>query len=199
MNHSPSDPFDVHPAARDASPIEKADVAVTEAAAQRREHPAVKLLGGISELADQPPLITICGAVLAAGIFAGRPRLARAGGRMLAAELIGIVLKSAIKQRVNRTRPHLLLDEGRYETGGDSEDRSPVNSFPSGHTVGAVAVARAWTREFPNHAASAALLATGVAAIQIPRAKHYPTDLAAGAIVGLAAEKIVDLAACVVR
>ncbi len=180
-------------AVANASAIEQADVAVARAVAPYRETQAVRALGFVSELADQPPLITICSATLAWGLLGGNRRLARTGARMLAAELLATALKTAVKRSVDRTRPKLLVEEGRYEMRPGHTRGSPINSFPSGHTAGAVTVARAIARDYPEHAAVAYAGAAAIAAIQIPRCTHYPSDLAAGAVIGVAAEAVVSL------
>lgn len=173
---------------------EKADIAVAHMAAPLRDTGVVRALGKASEIADQPPLITLCAATLAAGLILRDARLARAGGRMLAAALVATKLKSLIKHRVDRTRPHVIVDGGRYRATKGHDHASAMNSFPSGHTAGAVAVARAFAREYPERAAGAYGAAAAIGAIQIPRSKHYPSDIGAGAIVGLVAETAVRLA-----
>ncbi len=177
------------------TPVEHADRAVAAAAAPARKSAIVRLLGTLSELADQPQLISICTGALLAGLATRNERLARAGGRMLAAELLATGLKSAIKHRVDRTRPRVVADGGDYKMQPGESDDSDDNSFPSGHTAGAVSVARAFVREYPEHRAAAYGIAAAVALIQIPRCQHYPTDLLAGALVGLAAEAAVNQAA----
>ena len=171
---------------------EQADIALADAVAPARHTLPVRALGFISELADQPPLISICAATCAVGLVSGNRRLARAGARMLAAELIATKLKSMVKHRVDRTRPMVLAEGGAYkaELGGDHDHR--MNSFPSGHTAGAVAVARAVVRDYPEHRTAAYAAAAAIGAIQIPRCTHYPTDIAAGALVGLIAEVMAD-------
>jgi membrane-associated phospholipid phosphatase len=159
----------------------------------------VRAVGAFSEIADQTPAYALCGAVLAAGLIAGHPKLAGAGARMLASTLLATAMKTALKNTVTRTRPHLLIDEGAYEFGTSGPDDGDWQSFPSGHTADAVAAARALTRVFPQTSGPAYGLATVVAAAQIPRAKHYPLDVAAGALVGLAAEAIVDRAASLLQ
>jgi membrane-associated phospholipid phosphatase len=185
-------------AAERASRIEQFDAAVADAAARHRKHPAIRIAAGAAEIADQPPLLTACAATLATGAVLRDRRLVAAGARMLASELVATGIKSVVKRYVARTRPHKMLEEGRYALHHDkkaAKNEGPWNSFPSGHTAGAVAVARALTREYPGAAAPAAGAATAVALIQVPAGKHFPTDVAAGAAVGLIAEKIVDLAA----
>ena len=180
-------------ARRKPSDPEKADIAVARSAAPLRRHKAVKVLGWVSDIADQPPLITLCAATFAAGLILRDGRMARAGGRMLAAELLATKLKSLIKDRIDRTRPHVVANGGRYRAHKGNDQDGAMSSFPSGHTAGAVAVARAYAREYPEHARAAYAGAAAVGAIQIPRSKHYPADVGAGAIVGMVAEKAVHL------
>lgn len=172
---------------------EKADIAVAHAASPLRDTIAVRALGKASEIADQPPLITLCAATFAAGLILCDGRLARAGGRMLAAELLATKLKNMIKRRIDRTRPHVIANGGRYQAKMGHDHASAMTSFPSGHMAGATTVARAFAREYPEHAAEAYGTAAAIGAIQIPRSKHYPTDIGAGAVVGLIAEKMVHL------
>jgi len=179
---------------RKPSDPEKADIAVARAAAPMRRHKAVKALGWVSEAADQPPLMTLCAATLAAGLILRKGRLVRAGARMLAAEVVATQIKGLIKHRIDRTRPHVITKGGRYQAHKGHNHASEMNSFPSGHTAGAVAVARAYARDYPPHSTVAYAAAAGVGAIQIPRSAHYPTDIAAGAVIGVLAEAMVDWA-----
>lgn len=172
----------------DANAIERADVAIAQEAGKLRRNPVVRAVGALSELADQPPLIAICALTLGTGLVTRRPRLALAGARMLAAELMATGMKAVVKRAVDRTRPQLLVDENRYETGPGRHYEGDYNSFPSGHTAGAVAVARAVSREYPRAAPVAGTLALAVALVQLPRCKHYLSDTAAGALIGWAAE-----------
>ena len=72
-------------------------------------------------------------------------------------------------------------------------------SFPSGHSAGAAAVARAFARDYPEHAAPAYAAAGALALAQIPRCAHYPTDVGAGLALGLAAEAVVDIGIALVK
>lgn len=184
--------LDLPAAAQRASAIERVDAHAARIAGRVRDHPAIRFAGACSEVADQPPLVLLSSATLAAGLLLHRPRLARAGGRMLASHLLATLLKTIIKDRVDRTRPHLLVERDEYRmTAGDSA-KSEERSFPSGHTAGAVAVTRALGREYRGAVVPAALAAAAVAAVQVPRCKHYPSDLAAGAVLGWLAEIVVD-------
>ena len=172
--------------------VEQADIAVAEAAGEVHDHPAIKALGAASEMADQPPLIAVSIALLAGGVVTRRPLFVRTGARMLAAHLIATGMKTIVKRSVDRTRPHVLADEGRYELSqGDGTDDPRLNSFPSGHTAGAVAVAEAIARSAPRWGWPARIWAGAIAAIQIPRCSHYPSDIAVGAMIGVVADRTI--------
>lgn len=173
---------------KNASAIERADIGISEGAAAFRDAPPVRLLGAFGELGDQPPMIAWSLATLIGGLSAGDPRLARAGVRMLAAHALATGVKALVKRAVDRTRPALLVDEGRYQVGPGTHDDGPHSSFPSGHTAGAVAVARAWARAYPAQTGPAYAAAATVALVQLPRCTHYLSDIAVGAAIGWAAE-----------
>lgn len=184
-------------AARRASKPERFDAALSKELVRYRDNPAVRILGTASEAADQPPLIGLCLMTAAAGAALRQPRLMRAGLRMLASEMVATGAKAVIKHYVNRTRPQKMLRDGRYSLHADekaSKDEGPWNSFPSGHTAGAVAVARAFTREYPAARVTAGVAATLVALIQLPRGRHFASDVVAGAAIGLVSEAMVDAA-----
>jgi membrane-associated phospholipid phosphatase len=157
----------------------------------QRHHPAMRALGAIGELGDQPPMFALSGAVLAFGLLTGRERAAAAGANMLLAVAAATAIKTVVKRSVSRTRPHLLLDEGTYQVRPLGPDEGPWHSFPSGHTSGAVAAARALARSWPEAALPAYAGAAVIAAAQIPTAHHYPSDVVAGAAIGFAADALV--------
>jgi membrane-associated phospholipid phosphatase len=172
--------------------IEEADIAVSAAAEPLTRHPVTKALGQVSEIADQPPMFTLGSLVLAGGVLSGSPRATEAGLRLLLSVAIATALKTGAKTLFARTRPYVLHNEGRYET----ELLGPVdkdhNSFPSGHTADAVAAARSLARTFPEARKPAYAGAAAIGLIQVPRGAHHPLDVAAGALVGLAAEALAD-------
>ena len=170
-------------------------------AERKLSHPAkgrpsapVRAAGKVAEIADQPPLIALTSLTLATGLLMGRGRLARAGARMLASHLLATAVKTAIKHRIDRTRPEAAARGMRYrlEEGGDHGH--DLASFPSGHTAGAVAVTRALARDYPESTPYGLVASASVAAIQLPNAKHYASDVAVGAIIGVASEWLVSAA-----
>ncbi len=113
---------------------------------------------------------------------------------MLAAHALAIFAKNVFKRSVDRTRPARLGTEGTYERGPGKRFQSDYNSFPSGHTASAMAVARAFGREYRDMAAPALGTASLLSSLQLVRSKHFATDIVAGASLGLIAEGLVDQA-----
>jgi len=175
-----------------SSKAEEADVALAIHLAKHKGHPLVRGLGTMSEIGDQPPLLALSGAVLAYGLLAGDRRAAGAGARMLGSLILATWIKTGLKRLVARTRPNVLLDEGRYEVESFGPDKGPWHSFPSGHTAGSVAVARAVGRDYPQASTAAYAGAAAVALVQIPRGAHYPADVVVGAVVGIIAEAAIN-------
>jgi len=83
----------------------------------------------------------------------------------------------------------IFLGRHRPETGSGSRHFSPFSgndSFPSGHTTAIFAVITPWVMYFPNVATfSLFALGTSTAIARVARNKHWPTDVIAGAAVGV--------------
>jgi membrane-associated phospholipid phosphatase len=178
-------------AAKSAAAAEKAAVEALEPIRDSA------ILDRLADLGDQPQLRTVSVAMMAAGLAAGRdsdygPRLARAGLRMLVAHEAATFAKNFVKKRIDRRRPRSNGAEAddHVPTPGRSQEKEDT-SFPSGHSAGAAAATRAFAREFPEYGGAAAATGAALALVQIPRCAHYPTDVAAGLAIGLAAEAAV--------
>lgn len=174
--------------------IEATDRALTHDAASHRHSLPVRIADVFGELADQPQLITASLATVAAGLVGRRPDMVRGGVRMLAAHIVATAVKSAIKRSIDRTRPAKAIEDGdhTFQPGNDhSHDQS---SFPSGHTAGAVAVARAISKEIDGAAVPATLGVGAVAAIQPAAGNHYLSDVIVGGAIGWLSEALVDMA-----
>ena len=172
----------------------RVDKAVSHRLARHRGHPLARTFGWLAEVADQPQLLSLSVATIAVGGFIGRRDLVRGGTRMLAAEVTATAAKAVVKRLVERSRPGHALDTGddRFRAG-DRNDHQ-LTSFPSGHTAGAVAVARAAAREIDGVAVPAALATAAVAIAQAPSGHHYLGDVAVGAAIGWLAEALVHRA-----
>ncbi|WP_277984603.1 phosphatase PAP2 family protein [Sphingomonas faeni] len=177
---------------RAARTVEAADRGMTLKAAEQRDRPAVKAVGFLAEIGDQPQLVATSIGTAVIGLIARRPDMIRGGVRMLAAHAAATFVKSAIKSSVDRTRPEKAIEDGKAKfEPGDSDDHDQT-SFPSGHTAGAVAVARAVSRDIDGAGAPAAIITGMVAAAQPINGKHYLSDLVVGAAVGWIAEALVS-------
>lgn len=191
QQHRTAETKKLEQAAADAGPVARFDIAVIEALEPYCDNAMVKAVGKASELADQPPLVTASALTLAAGLATGRPALARTGARMLAAHALATLIKTVIKDRVDRTRPAEVVKKGKHEVKPGRSKAPEKRSFPSGHSAGALAVARAVARENAGAGRIALPLAAAASAIQVPRKTHFPSDVLAGAAIGLVAEALV--------
>ena len=186
-------------AARGEGPIAKADIAIVDAAEPFAESLPVRAIGKASELADQPPLIAACVATTLGGLAARNSQLLRTGLRMLASHALATGIKTLLKDHVDRSRPDKVERDGEHVMEeGESEDGED-RSFPSGHSAGAVAVARAVAREYPASAPLGYTAAGLAAAVQVPRKAHFPSDVLVGVAIGLVSEAVVAGAARLVR
>jgi membrane-associated phospholipid phosphatase len=158
------------------------------------ESPMVRALDILSKLGDQPELRIIAAGLIVAGTFARRDRLTRAGARMIIAHEAATLAKDVAKTKIDRTRPRSANDRNEKKPKKGDHTAKEKTSFPSGHSAGAIAAARAFSREFPEYGAAAMGSAGFIAASQIPRSAHYPTDVAAGLLIGLAAEALTSAA-----
>jgi undecaprenyl-diphosphatase len=99
-----------------------------------------------------------------------------------------------VKGIAGRTRPYALTSENAYdfELGRGFPHRETYSSFPSGHSTGSFAFASSLTveaaRHWPRRAVLIGSLAYGGAFLdgvsRVYRDRHWPSDVAAGALVG---------------
>lgn len=176
---------------RKPTAAEKADHKITSEVNGERDSWPVRLIGAASEIGDQPQMRIICAATVADGIARRDLHLTSTGFRMLTAHTLATWAKSRIKAVVNRRRPKDGDDPRMREGDSDSHEE---NSFPSGHSAGAVAVGEAIARAYPDHAAAARGAALSVSVVQVPRGTHYAGDVLAGIAIGLIAERISNAA-----
>ena len=173
-------------------PGEAADIALGVGLAGAKDHRAIRTLGTLSEVGAWEVLFAVSAAAWAVGAARGEARLAAAGRHMLGAGLLASLTKTTIKRLVHRTRPNVLMEENTYARGWFGPNDGPWQSFPSGHAAVSVAVARAVARACPEAGGAAQLGAGVIVAAQVLRGAHFPADVVAGGLIGLAAEAVVD-------
>src|SRR6266851_5281497 len=125
------------------------------------------------------PVMIIVFFVVAGAAFAKREWIGYAI-RMTIAGAVGGVMVQLVKFAVGRTRPELWL-------GPFHQARASASSFPSGHTVGAFALAGVLilNAESKTLRAIAALLAFAVALSRVLAFRHWTSDVTASAAIGL--------------
>lgn len=134
-----------------------------------------------SAVAGQFPLHLAAGfAAYSIGRSTGAPRMALFGGDLVRAQLLAQGTTQAIKHAVGRTRP----------------DGSNSHSFPSGHTSTMFATATVVQRHFGWKAGIPAYAAAAyVAAGRVQDQRHYLSDVAFGAALGIVAGRTVTVGA----
>ncbi|WP_395361769.1 phosphatase PAP2 family protein [Streptomyces sp. YH02] len=125
---------------------------------------------------------------VAAGLalFPGRPRraaLAGVGAVAVASATANLLGKRLVRRpRPDREAARVVV--GRHVPMPDSA------SFPSGHTASAVAFATAVGVVFPPVAVPLQVLAMAVGYSRVHTGVHYPGDVAAGAVLGVASAAV---------
>ncbi|MGV9248948.1 phosphatase PAP2 family protein [Streptomyces sp. NPDC003710] len=159
--------------------LREADRVVTQRAASRIPRRVGKVLSAVEEAAESTKLW--CGAAAAMAWLGGwRGRKAAATG-MAALVVAQLVSNGLCKQLADRPRP-----PKEWFPHHEVDDRPDSSSFPSGHTAAAVAFTAAVAPTWPAVGAVCALPAGLVALERVQSGAHYPSDVAAGAAIGLA-------------
>lgn len=92
---------------------------------------------------------------------------------------LGLLLYKLVKGRAVRERPYIT--HSAIECASAPLDRY---SFPSGHTLHAVSFTILLTAYFPAWSAALIALTAMIALSRVILGLHYPTDVAAGALLG---------------
>lgn len=127
------------------------------------------------------PVLIVAFFLIAGIAYAERRWVSYAIGMGIAGLAAGMA-GQIVKQLVGRARPELWLGPSHYAPGSST-------SFPSGHTVGAFALAGVLVFASRNHALRviALVLAIAVGLSRILAFRHWASDVTASAIVGLVA------------
>lgn len=130
----------------------------------------------------KPVAVAIPFGMLAVSLISENDATALKAYKAAASIAVAAVATEAMKKVVNRKRPYEVYSDiypDEYDNG---------SSFPSGHTSIAFSVATSLTLSYKKWyvAAPAFLWASGVGYSRLYLGQHYPTDIAAGALVGAA-------------
>ena len=134
------------------SKVEKLDALAAAKLGRLKNKPLAAPLVAWGKMADQEPLFALSAAVGVVGWARGDKRMVRTALRMGLSEALATAIKTVIKRSVDRTRPRVLVERGEYMRGRGTHFESDYNSFPSGHSAGAIAIARSIVREYPDSA-----------------------------------------------
>lgn len=117
--------------------------------------------------------------------------MASAGGwrgrRAAAAGLASMAVAEAVSNGVLKHLWERRRPPKEWIPNEEVHDRPDSSSFPSGHTAAAVGFTAAVAGVWPVAGALCAVPAVLVACERVHTGAHYPTDVAAGALIGLSA------------
>ncbi|MEU6093078.1 phosphatase PAP2 family protein [Streptomyces sp. NPDC047085] len=157
--------------------LRDADRSLSKQAASRIPPRAGKVLSAVEEAAASGKLW--CGAAAAMTWLGGWRGRTTAVTGMAALAVAQLISNGLCKQPADRPRP-----PKEWFPHDEADDRP--SSFPSGHTAAAVAFTATVAATGPAAGAACALPAVMVALERVQSGAHYPTDVAAGAAIGLA-------------
>ena len=169
--------------------LRRLDAAVYAAIAETDTPTLDDVFSRLSRCADYSKLSIASAAALALG---GGPNGHRAAVRGMAAVAVtAAIVNLAIKPLSRRARPD--REAASIPTG--RQVRMPAShSFPSGHTAAAFAFATGAGRALPWTTPPLTILATLVGYSRVHTGVHYPLDVIAGALCGVALATVSDRA-----
>ncbi|WP_413760796.1 phosphatase PAP2 family protein [Streptomyces sp. MMBL 11-3] len=122
-----------------------------------------------------------CGAAAVMARTGGRRGRTAAVAGLASVAAAQLISNGVCKQLVERRRP-----PKEWIPHDEVEDRPESSSFPSGHTAAALAFTAAVAPTWPLAGALCAVPAAMVAVERVQSGAHYPSDVTAGAAIGLA-------------
>jgi membrane-associated phospholipid phosphatase len=147
-----------------------------------------EIAGSLRHIGQPEVYGTVTLGLLGAGLISGNDEVTRAGGRLAATLALAGVTSTGLKWAMGRPRPNESSDADGYVPF------SGQDAMPSGHTTMAFAMATALADDIDRTWATVGLytLATGVGWSRMNDNKHWLTDVAAGAVIGVTSAKLVN-------
>jgi membrane-associated phospholipid phosphatase len=159
---------------------ERLDLAVYAAIAATPSPALDRAMGGLTRAADHSKLSLAAAAVLA--VFGGADGRRAASGGLAAVGVTATLVNVGLKLVARRRRP----DPVAAAVPITRQVKMPVTrSFPSGHSAAAFAFATGVGEVLPSAAIPLRALASIVAYSRVHTGVHYPSDVIAGALVGV--------------
>lgn len=143
-----------------------------------------RTLSAVEECAQSTKLW--CGAAVVMAAAGGRRGRRAAGAGLVALGVAQLAANGLCKRLADRPRP-----PKEWIPHDEVEDRPDSSSFPSGHTAAAAAFTAAVLPAWPAAGVLCAVPAALVSVERVQSGAHYPSDVAAGAVIGLAAAWLV--------
>jgi membrane-associated phospholipid phosphatase len=164
------------------------DKPVQRFAQDNRSHSDDELAGALRHFGQPEVYGTITLGLLTAGLVSGDGDITRAGGRLASTLALAGAASSLTKLTLGRPRPSESLDADGYVPFSGQE------AMPSGHTTIAFALATALADDIHQTWASVGLytIASGVGWSRINDNRHWLSDVAAGAVLGITSAKLVN-------
>ncbi len=138
-----------------------------------------------STLGNADTAAALVGATWLAAHWTGHGRLQRTASLSAEALIDAGIYSTVLKEAFRRTRP-AAGGTGQFFVGNPPAGQQ-ATSFPSGHATGAFAVAAIVASEYHEHRWvrwTAYGVASLIAASRVALGRHFPTDVAAGALIG---------------
>ncbi len=135
--------------------------------------------------------------VLGLGVITGKPGIRRAGTRLVAAVALSAAEMFAMKHLVGRSRPNEDVGAFSFHPFTSLKDSAGVEtrgSMPSGHVTAAFAVATSLVDDIKSPVVKVLLYtaASGTAFSRINDNRHWLSDAAMGAVLGVFTAKVVN-------
>lgn len=146
------------------------------------------LAKGLRRFGQPEVYTTVTLGLVGAGLLSGNDEITRAGGRLATTLALAGAASSVTKLVIGRPRPSESLNADGYVPF------SGQDAMPSGHTTIAFALATALADDIGRTWASVGLytLAAGVGWSRINDNRHWLSDVAFGAVLGITSAKLVN-------
>jgi membrane-associated phospholipid phosphatase len=173
------------------------DEPVQRYAQRHRSHESNEIAEVFRQEGEAPYYAGVSLGVLGLGLVTGDAGIRRAGTRLVASVALSAAEMTVLKHVIGRSRPNEGVGAFKFHPFTSLKDSAGVEtrgSFPSGHTTAAFAVATSLADDIKGPVADILLYtaATGTAFSRINDNRHWLSDTAFGAALGIFTAKVVN-------